>query len=239
VKSARVWAATGCAGLAGVLLAWPAGDVRAPVAPLQRTPQERPAWAALPPAQPAPAEALEAPEGALALAAPAAPLPQHAMVPVTLVVPARLYVGEQTELHVGLGAHTAVGEIGFTIQFDPNVLQVRAGAPGTWASGDGTRFAVEIPEGADRVQIRSAAAGPRAGGAGGTVALVQFQAVASGTTAVTVTDVTARDGSGRSIPVLLSMPTVHLTAEALPPATADAGAAAKGAESAAAATDGD
>ena len=59
--------------------------------------------------------------------------------------------------------------------------------------------AVEISEKGDRVQIRRAVSDQRIGMAGGSVAIVQFQAVASGTTWVLITDVVVKDMAGGSM----------------------------------------
>lgn len=159
---------------------------------------------------------IAAPANATPVAAEPAP---HAlpMVPVMLAGPGRLQVGEQAELSVAVGA--GVGEVALTIRFDPNVLQVRAGAPGAWATGDGrdTRFTAEITEAADQLQLRSAPASRPLSAAGGTVAHVQFEAVGPGSTAVALADVTATDASGRALPVLLSMSKLQVTAEPAPP----------------------
>lgn len=141
-----------------------------------------------------------------------------AVVPVQVTSPQTLQVGEQTELVVGVGPSPGVGEVSFTIQFDPDVLQVRAGAPGDWAGRavPDARFGVEITDAADRVRIRSMAVGGRTSGAGGSVALVQFQAVAPGTTTVMITDVTVKDVSGTSMPFSLSSSNLQVTAESVP-----------------------
>jgi hypothetical protein len=90
-----------------------------------------------------------------------------------------------------VGANAGVNAIGVTVQFDANVLQVRAGSEGDRAAGSGldAHFAAEISGEEDRMQIRSAVSGPRIGMAGGSVAIVRFQAVAPGTTSVMTTDV--------------------------------------------------
>jgi len=143
-----------------------------------------------------------------------------ALLPITVTSPQYLHVGEQTELVVGVGANADVGEVSFTVQFDPDVLQARAGTEGDWAAG-GARpdalFAAEISEAADRVQIRSTLAARRASSAGGSVAIVQFQAVAPGTTWVMIADVTVKDLAGHAMPVLLSSPKFQVTAERIPP----------------------
>ena len=159
-----------------------------------------------------------------ALPAPAQPVPSLpppglATLPVTLTAPPTLQVGEQAELGVAVGTDPTVEEIGFTVRFDPNVLQARAGNRGGWAAANDPdlRFAAEVSEPADQVRIRNAAVGMRAGTAAGSVALVQFQAVAPGTTKVTLTDMTIKDRSGRTMPVLMSTSTVQVTAEPAPP----------------------
>src|SRR6266576_939861 len=98
-------------------------------------------------------------------------------VPITVAAPQKLQVGEPNDLVVGVGASAGVNEISFTVQFDANVLQVRAGTEGDWAmdAGLNARFVAEISEERDRVQIRSAVSGQRVGSAGGSVAIVQFQ----------------------------------------------------------------
>jgi hypothetical protein len=146
---------------------------------------------------------------------------RRALVPITVTSPPTLHVGEQTELLVGVGANADVSEVSFTVRFDPDVLQVRAAAEGDWLSAGArpaTSFAAQISETGDRVQVRSVAASKRASTAGGSVAVVQFQAVAPGTTWVVIADVTVKDLAGDSLPVLLSSPKLQVTAESLTPA---------------------
>lgn len=217
------WYAAGTGGLAVVLAWWLAqttGEVTAPVAqrPAQASPSFLPVASAL---TAGPARPAQEP----GWAAPTANPVRHAVVPITLAAPQRLQVGEQTELVVGVGGNAEVDDIRLTLRFDPNVLQVRAGAPGEWSTGDGhgDRFAAEIPEAADQVQIRSTVASRQLGAAGGTVALVQFQAVAQGTTTVTLADIAIHDRVGRPMPSRLSASSLHVTVEAAPPPLAGAG----------------
>ena len=139
-------------------------------------------------------------------------------IPITVAAPQKLKVGEMNELVVAVGANAGVNEISFTVQFDADVLQVRAGAEGSWAEGPGldARFAAEVSETGDRVQIRSAVSGQRIGVAGGSVAIVQFQAVAPGTTSIVITDVVVKDLAGRSIASAVSA-SLQVTVDSVPP----------------------
>jgi len=139
-------------------------------------------------------------------------------VPITVAAPQKLQVGEMNELVVAVGANAGVSEISFTMQFDADVLQVRAGTEGSWAEGAGldARFAAEVSETGDRVQIRSAVSGQRTGVAGGTVAIVQVQAVGPGTTSIVITDVVAKDLAGTSIASAVSA-SLPMTVESVPP----------------------
>jgi hypothetical protein len=149
-------------------------------------------------------------------------------VPITVAAPQKLFVGEMNDLVVGVGANAGVNEISFTAHFDPNVLQVRAGAEGDWAMevGLNARFAAEIGDQADRVQIRSAVSGRRAGMAGGSAAIVRFQAVAPGTTSVLITDVVVKDVAGRSIAPAVSASNLQITVDSFPPTQPERRAAA-------------
>ncbi len=141
-------------------------------------------------------------------------------VPITVAAPQKVLVGEMNDLVVGVGANGGVSEISFTVRFDANVLQVRAGREGDWAvdAGLNTRFAAEISDWEDRVQIRSAVTGQRVGTmAGGSVAMVQFQAVAPGTTSVMITDVVVKDVAGRSIASAVSASNLQMTVDSVPP----------------------
>jgi hypothetical protein len=140
-------------------------------------------------------------------------------VPITVAAPQKLLVGEMNDLVVGVGASAGVNEISFTAHFDPNVLQVRAGTEGDWSMDVGltARFVAEIADDADRVQIRSAVSGQRAGMAGGSVAIVRFQAVAPGTTSVLITDVVVKDLAGRSIASAVSASNLQMTVDSFPP----------------------
>jgi hypothetical protein len=140
-------------------------------------------------------------------------------VPITVAAPRKLLVGEKNDLVVGVGASAGINEISFTVRFDANVLQVRAGTEGDWSvdAGLNARFVAEIPDEADRVQIRSAVSGQRAGMARGSVAIVQFQAVAPGTTSVLITDVVVKDFAGRSIASAVSASNLQVTVDSVPP----------------------
>lgn len=140
-------------------------------------------------------------------------------VPITVAAPQKALVGETNDLVVGVGANAGVGEISFTVQFDANVLQVRAGTEGDWAMDPrlNTRFAAEISDKEDRVQIRSSVSGQRAGMAGGSVAIVRFQAVAPGTTSVLITDMMVKDLTGRSIASAVSASNLPMTVDSVPP----------------------
>jgi hypothetical protein len=147
------------------------------------------------------------------------------MVPLTVTAPQSLLVGEQTELVVAVGANVDVGEVSFTVQFDPDVLQGRAGTEGDWAATSArpdVSFAAEISEAGDHVRIRSTVTARRAVATGGSIAVVQFQAVAPGTSAIVIADLTVKDLAGNSMPVLLSSPRFQVTSERVPPVPADA-----------------
>lgn len=140
-------------------------------------------------------------------------------VPITVSLPQKLLVGEMYDLIIGVGAHVGVGEIGFTVQFDASVLQVRAASQGGWAVDVGVnpRFAAEISSAEDRVQVRSAASVQRVGRSGASVAVVHFQPVAPGTTPVLITDVVVKDADGKPMIPALSASNLQVTVDSLPP----------------------
>jgi len=129
----------------------------------------------------------------------------------------QLLVGETNDLVISVGA--GASEVSLNVQFDANVLQVRSGTDGGWASSAGpyARFVAEIPEEADRVQIRSVVTGQRAGMVGGTVAVVRFHAEGPGTTSVLVTDVVVKDAAGRSMAASVSASNLQMTVDTPPP----------------------
>jgi hypothetical protein len=136
--------------------------------------------------------------------------------PITVAAPQKLFVGEMHDLVVG--ANAGINEISFTVQFDPNVLQGRAGTEGDRTAGvgvDARSFAVEISDAGDRVQIRSAVSGQR-GMTGGSVALVQFQAVAPGTTSLLITDIVVKDLAGTPLASTGSALHLQMTVESAP-----------------------
>ena len=139
-------------------------------------------------------------------------------VPIAVTAPQKVLVGEVNELAVHVGVNAGFSEIGFTVRVDPNVLQVRSGTQGSWAVAVGVnpRFAAEISDTEDRVQVRSALSGQRAGLAGGSVATVQFQAITTGTTSVLISDVVVKDSSGRSMLPALSASNLQVTVESVP-----------------------
>ena len=140
-------------------------------------------------------------------------------VPITVAAPQKVLVGEMNDLVVDVGANAGINEISFTVRFDANVLQVRAGKEGDWSvdAGLNARFVAEIPDEADRVQIRSAVSRQRGGMAGGRVAIVQFQAIAPGTTPVLITDIVVKDFAGRSIASAVSVSNLQVTVDSAPP----------------------
>lgn len=135
--------------------------------------------------------------------------------PITVSAPSIVQVGSPYEVVVSLGENTGVSEIAFTARFDPNVLRASAGAKGDWGSGPGLddRFEAEVPATGDHARIRSTVTGRRAGGGGGRVASVQFDAIAHGTTSVTIDDLVARDLAGRPIPSVARTTTIRMTVE--------------------------
>ena len=127
------------------------------------------------------------------------------------------------DLVISVGANAGVSEISFTVQFDANVLQVRAGTRrglGGRAPARRTFRGRDLRSEEDRVQIRSAVSGQRAGMAGGSVAIVQFQAVAPGTTSVLITDVVVKDLAGRSMATAVSASNLQVTVDSAPPRAA-------------------
>ena len=152
-------------------------------------------------------------------AAAPAPAAARAVAIISVAAPQRLPVGEQTELVIGLGANAGVAEISMTVRFDPNVLQARTAIEGNRAAGAATesRFLVDISDAGDRVQIRSAVSGQRLADAGGTAAVVSFQAVGAGATSVMVSDLTVKDLAGNAVPFSLSASNLQITAESQPP----------------------
>lgn len=134
-------------------------------------------------------------------------------VPITVSIPPKLVVGEMNDLVIGLGANGRVREIAFVVQFDANMLQVRAASQGDWAVDVGVnpRFAAEISAAEDRVRIRSALSAPRASNSGGSVAVVQFQPIATGTASVLITDVVVKDADGKPMRAALSASNLQVT----------------------------
>ncbi len=206
------------------LLAWlSANDAAAPLAAGDAPAAAKRAWLTGSPTALDPSDAPVS--GALAAAVQSAPpmtsqpAPAAPRVPIAMVATEKLYVGEMSDLIVGVGANPGIGEISFTVRFDPDILQVRTGTEGNWTAGAAVdvRFTAEISGTEDRVQIRSTVSGGHLTGAGGSIALVQFQAVAPGSTSVTISDVTLKDAAGSALPFALGSSSVPVTAESLPP----------------------
>jgi hypothetical protein len=157
-----------------------------------------------------------------AVAASEPPVPAtSAAASITLAGPSALQVGELGELVVALGPGPGIRTLGITVRFDPDVLQARMAAPGTWAGagvgGADVVFVADIPEDAARAEIRSTVPGDRANAAGGTVAMLQFQAVGPGVTQVQVTGIRAWDHAGRPAAFPWPMPGLRVTVVAAPP----------------------
>ena len=206
-------------GLAAALALWvgsgedppvvDATDGKANVSEGLQPPDRDPLLVSSRPATPAPAST--EPPSTLPVA------PTSSLVPITVTAPQKLLVGETNDLVISVGA--GASEVSLNVQFDANVLQVRSGTDGGWASSAGpyARFVAEIPEEADRVQIRSVVTGQRAGMAGGTVAVVRFHAEGPGTTSVLVTDVVVKDAAGRSMAASVSASNLQMTVDTPPP----------------------
>jgi hypothetical protein len=155
-----------------------------------------------------------------AVAASEPPVPAtSAAASITLAGPSALQVGELGELVVTLGPGPGIRTLGITVRFDPDVLQARMAAPGTWAGAGGADvvFVADIPEDAARAEIRSTVLGDRPNVAGGTVAMLQFQAVGPGVTQVQVTGIRAWDHAGRPAAFPWPMPGLRVTVVAAPP----------------------
>ena len=140
---------------------------------------------------------------------------QHAVVPITVVASRSLQVGDFGDLVIGLGSTAGVHEVGFVVQFDPELLQIRAGIEGDWAVGAGrdARFAAEISAGEDRVQVRSSVSSEGGGPKSGSVAILQFQAVAPGIASVLISDVVVKDAAGGTVPSAVFAPILQVTVE--------------------------
>ena len=138
--------------------------------------------------------------------------PSSAAPSITLEAPATVHIGTPYELVVHVDG-ADVGEVDLTVQLDPNILQARAASRGDWIAGAGTdgRFDGTVSNAGDRVQLRGTVASRR-GGTGGVVAIVEFEAVGRGTTAVTVANLTMRDRSRNALSGG-AMPRLQLTAE--------------------------
>ncbi|MBV9889983.1 MAG: hypothetical protein JO090_03750 [Rhizobacter sp.] len=150
------------------------------------------------------------------LAAPSPPPTARTAVPITVTAPQKFFVGDMNDVVVALAANAGVREVGFTVQLDPNVLQVRAATEGDWSASAGAvaRFTSEISSGEDRVQIRSEL--PGASGAGGSVAVIRLQGVATGVTSVLISDVVVKDALGRWVAAALSTPSLQVTVDSPP-----------------------
>ena len=134
---------------------------------------------------------------------------------ISMVAPHKLLVGETEDLTVNVGPNSGVAEVTFTVQVDPNVLQVRGGTEGSRTAGAGARFSTEISSNEDRVQVRAVVSKPISADAG-SIALVQLQAIAPGTTLVMISDVAVKSPSGNALPFSLSSSSVPVTAESVP-----------------------
>jgi len=171
---------------------------------------------------PAPARAVAfapVPQAPTAQPVPATAAPAKAAtapaVTLNVIAPPQLLVGETNELVVGVGPNGGIAEISFTLQFDADVLQVRAATDGSWTAGAQPRFVADIAGTEDRVQIRSAVVGRHV--ASGIVAIVEFQAVAPGHTRVLLSDVTVKDAAGRVVPFAVSASSLPVVVVSLPP----------------------
>jgi len=215
----------------------PAGGDAAFAGGAQRSALPRPAGVAMRATSPSKSTATQA-----SLSAPtqreAPARPASIAMSIDVVSPQKLAVGEMGDLIVSVPPDAGAAEVSFTLQFDANVLQVRGGSEGDWAAvaGSTSRFSADVSDAGDRVQVRSARAFgsiQRATGRGGSVAVVQFQAVAPGSTSVLVSDVSARDLDGAALPFSLSASSLQVIAESLPePAARDLQQGTAGASSA-------
>jgi hypothetical protein len=106
------------------------------------------------------------------------------------------------ELVVAIDAPSGIGRVAFTVSVDPGFLQIRSAGEGDWGNDAGvtSSFTAEIGSAEDQVVIQSELAGGTHGKRSGSIAVVQFEAVAPGTVTITVSGVSMSDPAGRAIP---------------------------------------
>jgi hypothetical protein len=126
--------------------------------------------------------------------------------------PQALGVGALEELVVSIDARRPVGRIAFTLVFDPNVLQVRSGAEGDWMMRPGlsARFEHEIDSNEALIHVRIDIDGEPPLNDAGAIAVVGFQAIAPGTTTVTMGEVEIDDPAHRPLPSMVAAPKLHV-----------------------------
>lgn len=142
------------------------------------------------------------------------------LVPMRVTATQKLQVGEFSELMVAIDAPGDVREVSLAVEFDPDFLQVRGSTEGDWAIGAAPQarfFTAEISGAEQRVQIRSAVSGQRSAMTGGNVAIVQFQAVAPGTSSVLIANVTVKDAAGRWLTPAVSPSILQVTVDSVAP----------------------
>jgi hypothetical protein len=119
-------------------------------------------------------------------------------------------VGQPCDIVVRADAPFVIGQLAFTVSADPRMLRLQSVAGGGWNGGHAPTFITEGAPGSGDFIIRLEL--PSGGGDNrdGSLATLQFEALAAGTVTIGVSDLTITDPSGR----LVAADAASLTTEA-------------------------
>lgn len=136
-----------------------------------------------------------------------------------LSVPATLNVGDMDDVVVSIDTPLRVSRLSFKVSMNADVLQARSVAQGDWIADPHASFNLDIAPNDDRVAVEATADPAGAGEPAGSVVRIRVQAMAGGTSQVSLSDIAATDDHGRPMAVVQIDAAASITALAPSPVT--------------------
>ena len=138
-------------------------------------------------------------------------VPGSAYAPVRIEVSTGEIVGlgQPYELVVRMDPPRRATRLSFTVSADPGMLRVRSVRGGDSSNVDASGFIIEDGPASGQTTIRMDLSNAMLGNGGGSMAVVQFEALAPGTVTIVISDIAISDAAGTTIPSAASSLTVQ------------------------------
>jgi len=140
----------------------------------------------------------------------AAPASRYAPARIELSTAEIVGFGQPFELVVSMDPPRSIARLAFTVSVDPQMLRVRSVRGGDSSSVDASGFITEDGPATGQTTIRMDLSNAMLENGGGSIAVVQFEALEPGTVTITISDLAISDLAGTTIPYAAS----SLTAQA-------------------------